>query len=201
MTTSKSPGLPHHVIQRGIDGQQLFFTDEDYRSFIGILAEACAEYDVMVWCYCLMPDHIHLIAIPISETAIDDALGTAIRRYTESLKKKGAPVVPLFRGKAARHLLDDTYLIRCARYVEINAVKRDYVTTAQEWPWSSTKAHIKGEDDILVSVAPLLDRIRQNWSDFLATPIPSQEADLFYAHELSGEPMGEGRKSMPPAAR
>ncbi|BCS98938.1 transposase [Desulfoluna limicola] len=191
MTNHKGPGLPHHVIQRGTDGQQLFFTDDDYRSFIGILAEACTECNVMVWGYCLMPDHVHLIAIPKRESAIDDALGTAIRRYTESLKSKNAPVIPLFRKKAARHLLDETYLIKCARYVEINAVKRDYVTSAEEWPWSSTKAHINGQDDILVTVAPLLDRIRQNWSDFLDTPIPSQEADLFYAHELSGEPMAK----------
>lgn len=191
MTGHTETGLPHHIIQRGIDGQQLFFTDEDYSTFIAILAEACTACNVMVWCYCLMPDHVHLIALPERESAIDDALDTAIRRYTESLKKKSAPLVPLFKKKAARHLLDETYLIRCARYVEINAVKRDYVTTAEAWPWSSTKAHINGQDDILVTVAPLLDRIQQTWSDFLDTPIPSQEADLFYAHELSGKPMAK----------
>ncbi|WP_300668763.1 transposase [Desulfoluna sp.] len=189
MPTHQGTEAPHHVIQRGVDGQTLFFSDEEYAAFTDILAQACAEHRIRVWGYCLMPDHIHLIALAEAATAIDACLHTATQRYKAFLIKQGAPSLPQFKEKPARHLLDDTYLIRCVRYVEINPVKREYVTTPEAWAFSSASAHLAGKDDALVTVAPLLDRVQENWSDFLATPIPSEEADLFYAHEQSGEPM------------
>ena len=188
----KKHGIPHHIIQRGVDGQTLFFSDEDYAVYRELLALSCTQQGVSIWGYCLMPDHIHLIAVPERDATLKHAIHTANTRYAKNLTSRKAPVIPAFNENPAHHLLDEEYLIKCARYIEINPVKRDYVTTAEAWPWSSTTAHIEGKDDTLVTVAPLLSRVPENWSKFLATPIPSQEADLFYAHELSGKPMGKG---------
>ncbi|SCY48234.1 transposase [Desulfoluna spongiiphila] len=189
MTGHGNTASPHHVIQRGVDGQPLFFSDDDYADYIRIIAEACRQRNVRVWGYCLMPDHIHLIAVTEEPATLDACLHEATLGYTACLAQRNAPVVPSFKERPARHALDETYLIRCARYVEINPVKRNYVRVPEAWAFSSAAAHISGKDDALVTVAPLLDRVRKNWSDFLATPIPSEEADLFYAHEQSGKPM------------
>ena len=58
------PGIPHHVTQRGNRRQQTFFCDEDYRAYIELMAEWCRKHDVAIWAWCLMPNHVHLIAVP-----------------------------------------------------------------------------------------------------------------------------------------
>ena len=86
--------------------------------------------------------------------------------------------------------MDERYLIACTRYIEINPVKREYVIRPEEWVFSSAAAHMAGSDDSLVRVGPLLNLVKTKWADFLAEPIPGEEAELFYSHEKSGKPLG-----------
>ena len=72
------PGLPHHVTQRGNRRQQTFFCDEDYAAYVELMADWCRERGVQVWAYCLMPNHIHLIAVPQSEDGLARAIGRRI---------------------------------------------------------------------------------------------------------------------------
>ena len=58
------PGCPHHVTQRGNRGQKTFFSSGDYRQYIRLMSQWCHEHGVQIWSYCLMPNHIHLIAVP-----------------------------------------------------------------------------------------------------------------------------------------
>jgi hypothetical protein len=60
------PGLPHHVTQRGNRRQQTFFGDDDYAAYVQLMAEWCKERGVDVWAYCLVPNHVHLIAVPLT---------------------------------------------------------------------------------------------------------------------------------------
>ena len=77
-----APGLPHHVTQRGNRRQQTFFCDEDYESYLQLMAQFCKAEKVEVWAYCLMPNHVHLIAVPQSAEGLRRAIGEAHRRYT-----------------------------------------------------------------------------------------------------------------------
>ncbi len=76
------PGVPHHVTQRGNRRQKTFFSDEDYEVYIELMAEWCAARGVEVWAYCLMPNHVHLVAVPESEDGLRRAIGEAHRRYS-----------------------------------------------------------------------------------------------------------------------
>ena len=75
-------GFPHHITQRGNRRQKTFFCDEDYALYIELMAEWCTRWQVEVWAYCLMPNHVHLIAVPESEAVLCKAIGEAHRRYT-----------------------------------------------------------------------------------------------------------------------
>ena len=79
------PGMPHHVTQRGNRRQQTFFHDEDYEAYLKLMAEWCREEGVAIWCYCLMPNHIHLIAVP--------SLEQSLRRAIEGKSGDTIPVV------------------------------------------------------------------------------------------------------------
>jgi len=57
-------GLAHHVTQRGNRRMQTFFTDEDYRHYLALASEWCGQFDVSVWAYCLMSNHVHLVLAP-----------------------------------------------------------------------------------------------------------------------------------------
>jgi putative transposase len=63
------PGLPHHVTQRGNRRQQTFFADDDYVEYRTLLADSCRGCGTQVLAYCLMPNHVHLILVPPTNSA------------------------------------------------------------------------------------------------------------------------------------
>src|SRR3990170_2065187 len=77
-----APGFPHHITQRGNRRQETFFCEDDYRSYVHLMSEWCHRCKVEVLAYCLMPNHIHMIAVPELEDGLRLAIGEAHRRYT-----------------------------------------------------------------------------------------------------------------------
>ena len=77
--------MPHHVTQRGNRRQQTFFNDADYAAYRELMAQWCRERGVEIWSYCLMPNHVHLIAVPSSEDGLRWAIGAAHERYTRRI--------------------------------------------------------------------------------------------------------------------
>lgn len=77
--------MPHHVTQRGNRRQQTFFDDGGYAAYVELMAEWCRKEGAEIWCYCLMPNHIHLIAVPQTAASLRRAIGEAHRRYTRRI--------------------------------------------------------------------------------------------------------------------
>jgi putative transposase len=183
------PGLPHHITQRGNRRQETFFCAEDYQAYIGLMREWCGYWKVEVWAYCLMPNHVHLIAVPPSEDGLRRAIGEAHRRYTRRVNFREGWRGHLWQGRFASCPLDEPYLLAAARYIEQNPVRAGLAGTPWEYPWSSAAAHVAGEDDALLTVTPLLALVG-NWMDFLATGAPEDEVTALRHHERSGRPLG-----------
>ena len=78
-------GIPHHVTQRGNRRLPTFFKDEDYQAYIALMSEWCQKCSVEIWAYCLMPNHVHLIAAPESEDGLRRGIGEAHRRYSRMI--------------------------------------------------------------------------------------------------------------------
>lgn len=75
-------GYPYHKTQRVNRRQQTFFCDNDYETYIRLMSEWSGKHNVAIWAYCLMPNHVHIIAAPESEEGLRGAIGEAHRRYT-----------------------------------------------------------------------------------------------------------------------
>ena len=58
------PGYPHHITQRGNRRLPTFFSDEDYGAYLDLMAAHCRAQGVSIRAWCLMPNHVHLIAVP-----------------------------------------------------------------------------------------------------------------------------------------
>ena len=76
------PGLPHHVTQRGNRRQKVFFEDGDYALYRDLLAARAAKAGVAVWAYCLMPNHVHIVAVPRDGDALGRTFRHVHRHYT-----------------------------------------------------------------------------------------------------------------------
>ena len=184
------PGLPHHVTQRGNRRQQTFFNDEDYAAYVELMAQWCRDEGVEIWSYCLMPNHVHLIAVPSSEESLRGAIGEAHRLYTRRINFRQKWRGYLWQGRFASFVMDEAYLLAAARYIELNPVRAGLVVDPCDWPWSSARAHLTGSDDALVKVAPLLTMI-PDWRAFLRSALPEAELRDIRRHSRTGRPLGD----------
>ena len=153
------PDIPHHIIQRGNRRQQVFFDDQDYRVYAKILAGRLEMHGVDLWAYCLMPNHVHLIAVPKRAEAMSIAIGEAHQRYAVYVNKKMEWKGHLWQDRFTSFAMDEPYLIAATRYVERNPVRAGLAKHPADWLWSSANAHLTGCDDVLVTSAPLLDLV------------------------------------------
>ena len=149
------PGLPHHITQRGNRRQQTFFCDEDYEYYLELMGQWCTVHQVEIWAYWLMPNHVHLIAVPRSPDGLRLAIGEVHRRYTRMVNFREGWRGHLWQGRFASFVLDEPYVLTAARYVELNPVRAGLVKAPSRYRWSSAAAHVRGKDDALVQVAPL----------------------------------------------
>jgi putative transposase len=181
--------LPHHVTQRGNRRQQTFFNDGDYAAYVELMAEWCGERRVEICAYCLMPNHVHLIAVPRSEDGLRRAIGEAHRRYTRRVNFREKWRGYLWQGRFASFVMDEPHLLAAARYVELNPVRANLVADAAGWPWSSARAHLAGRDDGLVKVAPLLAMVN-DWRALLDSALGGEQLQDLREHVRTGHPLG-----------
>ncbi len=184
-----APGIPHHVTQRGNRSQPAFFCADDYLAYIDLMAKWCGKYQVEIWAYCLMPNHVHLIAVPETSNGLARAIGEAHRRYTRRINFREKWRGHLWQERFASFPMDESYLLAAARYIEMNPVAAGIVARPEEYAWNSAQAHLAAKDDKLVKVEPILSRIG-NWKEFL-TLSSEEELNLFRRHERSGRPLGK----------
>jgi len=183
------PGHPHHVTQRGNRRQKTFFGEDDYQAYLELMAESCKNHGVEIWAYCLMPNHVHLVVVPPSQEALVGAIGEAHRQYSRRINSRKGWRGHLWQGRFASTVMDESYLLAAARYVELNPVRARLVKRPENWPWSSATAHLAGKDDALVTTAPLLDRV-EDWQAFLDTGLSKEEGARIRYGERTGRPLG-----------
>jgi putative transposase len=182
------PDCPHHVTARGNRREPIFFEDGDQEIYADTLAEQVRKARVEVWAYCLMPNHVHLILFPRTENGLAQALGAAHRRWANFVNARGRWRGHLFDGRFASVAMDEDHLISAVRYVALNPVRAGLVERAADWPWSSTRAHLAGEDDGLVTVRPVLDRV-DRFAELVAGEADDPAFAAIRASETTGRPL------------
>ena len=165
MPGSSIPGLPYHVTQRGNRRQRTFFEDGDYQLYLDLLAEPAERAELAIWSYCLMPNHVHVIAVPTHEDSLRAAFARTHARYTSFVNARARWTGHLWQGRYGAVVMDETHLVAAVRYVALNPVRAGMVERAGDWQWASSRALLAGRGDGLVTVAPVLERV----GDFAAS--------------------------------
>ncbi|MCP5004679.1 MAG: transposase, partial [Planctomycetes bacterium] len=92
--------------------------------------------------YCLMPNHVHLVMMPVEENGLRATLGEAHRRYTRYVNFREWWRGHLWQERFHSFTMDEDYLLSTVRYVERNPVVAGLCNHPEEWEWSSARAHI-----------------------------------------------------------
>src|SRR3989338_5034408 len=183
------PGYPYHITQRGNRRQPVFFCEADYRLYLDLLREQSRRWQLQVWAYCLMPNHVHLIVVPDMPTSLRGGLGETHRRYTSAINFREGWRGYLWQGRFASYLLDEPYLAAALRYVERNPVAARLVERPADYPWSSAYSHVTGLPDPVLTPCFLIAQV-QDWAAFLAGPKDGM-AERLEHHSRTGRPLGD----------
>jgi len=184
------PGLPHHVTHRGTRRQTVFFEAQDYQKYKSLLREACGQYDVEIWAYCLMPNHVHLIAAPRTEQSLSQAIGRCHQRYAKMINARFDWRGHLWEQRFSSIPMDEKHLLMAAQYVELNPVRANLSITPGYYSWSSARSHLTGTQDDL-AVSSLLQELVCDWPSFLAAGLRQRHIDKFRELEKTGYPAAD----------
>ncbi|MGQ0640971.1 MAG: transposase [Gemmatimonadaceae bacterium] len=157
------PGATYHVVARGNNRESIARDERDVAAFLASLGATCARYAWRVYCWCIMPNHYHLVLETTAAT-----LSVGMRRhnstYAQLFNKRYERVGHVFQGRfKALVVADETYLRTVLRYVELNPWRAALVRHPVEWPWSSIHLSFG------YAPAPSWSAVREIWGLFGAT--------------------------------
>jgi putative transposase len=139
--------VAHHITQRGNNRQDVFFVDDDRRVYLELLQKYCEKYGMRVHGYCLMTNHVHLVAIPEKEESLAKAIGRTHFCYSQYINRFHNRSGHLWQGRFYSCALDERHFWLAMRYVELNPVRAKICRKPWRYEWSSAAAHIDGDTE------------------------------------------------------
>ena len=186
-----APGYPHLLTQRGSGRLRAFFNGADYLAYLNFMAEWCARCGVAVWAYCLMPNHVHLLAVPRTAGGLARAVGRANRWHARQINFRQGRRGSLWQGRFGSCVLDAQHALAAARYIERNPVRAGLAKRAWDWPWSSAGAHVSGRGDVLIAAGGPLGAEVRDWRRLLSQEEDGEALAAFRSHLRTGRPLGD----------
>jgi putative transposase len=114
----------YHWIVRGMNKKDLFHDERDFRRFRELLAEYKKTYSVLIFHYCLMTNHVHLLIRADGLKALSEFSHFTQRRYAYYYCKRYRWTGSVFQRGFKSLVVDrDEYLLECGRYIERNPLK------------------------------------------------------------------------------
>ncbi len=184
------PGFAHHITQRGNRKSDVFETDDDRLAYLRFLRQYAAKHNLSIYAYCLMTNHIHLVAVPGDELALGHALRDAHTVYAMYFNTRTQLTGHVWQGRFYSCPLDEAHLWAAVRYVERNPVVAGLVERAEQYRWSSAAAHCQlCADDLLCPDFPP-EGIIEDWSAWLFQPNEESVAAYIRKQTQTGRPCG-----------
>jgi putative transposase len=171
----------------------VFFSDSDRLSYLSQLRIEAIESGLEIQAYCLMTNHIHLVVVPMAKSSIARAMQRLNMHHAQRINRMQGWSGHLWQGRFYSSPLDEAHFIAAIRYVERNPVRAKMVARAEDYEWSSARAHCgQGIDHVLgcdSRWARILSAVG-NWSEWLAEGNLETETTLIRARTRHGLPCG-----------
>jgi putative transposase len=140
------PGVAHHITQRGVNRQDVFFSQHDREVYLDLVKQNLADTQVRVLAYCLMTNHVHWLVIPERADSLALLFRRVHGRYAQYLNARRRRTGHLWQNRFFSCAVSGDHHVTVARYVEGNPVRAGLVDSAEEYTWSSARAHLAGPD-------------------------------------------------------
>lgn len=142
----------YHVYSRGVARQTVFWDDQDYECFLGLLKRYLSSRPtknprhgiyphygqrLSLFAYCLMPNHIHLLVYQKDEKAMQEFMKSLMTSYGMYFNRKYKRVGPVFQSRYRASLVSQQeYLEHITRYIHLNP--REWI----DFPYSSLRYYL-----------------------------------------------------------
>lgn len=200
-------GVPHHLTHRGNRRGDVFFDPKDRVGYLALLADSAPRYDLDIWGYCLMTNHVHLLVVPRQPNSMARAIGLAHMRHSRAINKRRGWTGHLWASRFYSTPLDNQHLWTAIKYIELNPVRAGLVPFAPAWglgetAWSSARAHATGATDKLLdpqrpfALGSAFDPLTgkpMGWSHWLEMSLEDDRIAALRSHTKSGRPLGDKR--------
>jgi putative transposase len=167
-------GLPHHVTQRGNNRQAVFWSDTDRALYLKLLREHSQRHGLRLWGYCLMDNHVHLIAVPERCDSLSHTLRQAHSDYARYANVKRQSCGHFWQNRYYSCPLDAVHRWMALAYVETNPVRAGIVADACAYAWSSARAHTGGAAGSLEMRAWAAQYTPDRWREVLRSSIAEE---------------------------
>lgn len=182
------------MLNRGNGGQRLFDASGCYDAFSRLLEESRRECDVLLFAYCLMPNHWHLLARPLTDVALSRFLHRLTLLHAQRWHRRRGTIGRghLYQGRFKSFPIGgDKHFLTVVRYIERNPLRAGLVEHAQDWRWSSLGA--RGQSPAgkpRVELAPLPIPLPGDWLQMVNGVEPRPDLDAIRGCLRSGRPYG-----------
>lgn len=184
--------VPHHVTQRGNARRFVLESDSDKLVYLDLLRQNCSLYGLSLLGYCLMSNHVHLIATPRKIDSLPSALKNTHGRYAAYWNATHSSSGHVWQGRYYSCPLGLTHLWSALRYTELNAFRVRIVSDPDTYRWSSAAAHCgTAQPDLPLEI----DLWRQQWNcttwrKYLCDPEAEADAEAIRQSTHAGRPLG-----------
>ncbi len=183
-----------HVLNRATAPRRIFDKDGDYAAFERILNEALTRVPVRLLCFCLMPDHWHLVLCP--KQGADDDLSEFMRWLTLTHTQRWhaahgtSGTGPVYQGRFKSFpVQEDSHFLTVCRYVERNALRANLVNSAGQWRWGSLWHRMQRSGILPLTEWPI-ERPKM-WDKLVDTALTDEELTALRHCVSRGSPFGD----------
>jgi putative transposase len=176
----------------------VFYESSDYSAYLDWLGESTEKYHCSIHAYVLMTNHVHILATPVDKVGISRMMQYVGRKYVPYINYNYGTSGSIWEGRYKASLVqEDTYLLSCMRYIELNPVRANMVKYPAAYRWSSYRANAQGKPDKLLNAHPMYKALgstdmkrREAYISLFATQIDKNEVKEIRDCWQTGTPLG-----------
>jgi putative transposase len=179
-----APGVLYHVIVRGNQRQKTFLTEDDYQAYLERLERYRRRLGVIVYAYCLMPNHVHLL-LETSSEPLSKFMQALQQSYTQYFNRAHRKVGHVFQGRYQAIVCDkDEYLLALVRYIHLNPVRAKIARRPEQYKHSGHGAYLQSEETEVIDPRPVLQMLgRRGYQRFVLDGIDESHKEEYYQVE------------------
>ena len=138
----------YHIIARGNQRQKIFINVSDYNYYVRLLKKYKTKFNIAIYGFCLMPNHVHFIVQPGESNCLSHFMKGLNQTYAQYFNERYQKCGHLWQERFKSIIIDkENYLFDCIKYVEFNPVRAELAKSPSAYHWSSYQNRVLGKKD------------------------------------------------------